>query len=62
VIRGALKYIASRGYASELYDLACDPYELQNLAGQEETRALEEAMRACLLEEQRRTGDPEGLV
>ncbi len=42
----------------ELFDVAADPYNLNNLAGKPEYRALADSLQALLFRELERTGDP----
>ena len=55
--RGDHKYVFNGFDRDELYDLANDPHELVNLAGQPQHQALLVAMAAAMWREVRRTGD-----
>ena len=42
----------------ELFNIKQDPFEMHNLAGEEQYAALEEELTKSLLNEMQRTGDP----
>ena len=42
----------------ELFNITQDPFEMCNLAGEEQYAALEKELTKSLLDEMRRTGDP----
>jgi choline-sulfatase len=49
VREGSLKYIYVHGFAPQLYDLASDPHELRNRAGDATFKEAEERLRSLLL-------------
>ena len=49
--RGSYKYVHVHGHGSQLFDLARDPGEWQNLAGRPEHAAVEAELRAAILEQ-----------
>ena len=55
--RGSNKYVFNGFDEDELYDLAADPHELNNLAGEPEREGLLESMAARMWEIMRQTGD-----
>ncbi len=57
VRRGTWKYISIHGVDAQLFDLAADPGEWRNLAGNPEYRDVEEALQRALLER----FDPEAI-
>ena len=49
--RGSFKYVYVHGHGSQLFDLARDPGEWENLAGRPEHAAVEAELRAAILDQ-----------
>lgn len=57
-VKGGYKYVSFDGQMEELYHLESDPYEMENLANQQEYASIKRMMVEALMEEQKRFGDP----
>lgn len=57
IIMDGYKYIATQGQLHELYNLECDPFELNNLINHADFGAIREKLCEKLVEWQNKTGD-----